>query len=216
MTPLRDRGRFITIEGGEGVGKSTNLDFVCGFLADRGVDLIVTREPGGTPLAEQVRKLLLANRHDETVAPLTEALLVFAARSQHLATVIQPALAAGKWVICDRFTDATYAYQGAGRGLDTTVIATLERLVQGGFRPDATLLLDMATEVGLDRARRRGEPDRFEAEEMKFFDRVRSGYLARAAAEPQRFFVIDAAPQLEIVQAALAAALERILASGKG
>jgi len=194
------RGRFITIEGGEGVGKTTNLDLVERLIRDSGHALVRTREPGGTPLAERIRELLLDPAH-AGMADDCELLLVFAARAEHLARVIRPALEAGQWVLCDRFTDATYAYQGYGRGLSLERIAELERMVQGGLRPDLTLLLDVPVETGLARASARGELDRFEQEQQAFFERVREGYLARAAAEPERFRVIDAGQPLEAVQA---------------
>lgn len=202
MTP-----RFITLEGGEGAGKSTSLAFIRDYFASRGLPLVVTREPGGTPLAEQLRELLLQKR-DEKVAPDAELLLMFAARAQHIAHVIAPALARGEWVLCDRFTDATYAYQGGGRGLSMARIAELEALVQGHLRPDLTLLLDLPVAQGLARAGERAEKDRFESEQDAFFERVRSTYRARAAAEPGRFRVIDASRPLAEVQAALQAALD--------
>ncbi len=192
-------GRFITVEGCEGVGKTTNLDFIESLLRESGHDVIRTREPGGTPLAESVRELLLAPR-EESVAELTELLLVFAARAQHIEQVIKPALTRGQWVLCDRFTDATYAYQGAGRGMDTDAIATLEQLVQQDLRPDLTLLLDVPVEIGMARASARSAPDRFESEQLNFFERVRTEYLRRAATEPERFAVIDASPSLADVQ----------------
>ncbi len=197
---MSKRGLFITIEGGEGVGKSTNIAVVEAWLQEQGIAYCRTREPGGTPLAEEIRALLLAPR-DEAMAPITELLLVFAARAQHIATVIEPALAAGEWVICDRFTDATYAYQGAGRELPLTWIAELEQLVQGLLRPDLTLLLDAPLEVGLARAGERGELDRFEQEQQVFFERVRQSYLARAAEEPERFRLIDTDRGLEEIAA---------------
>lgn len=193
------RGRFITIEGTEGVGKSTNLVFVQRWIEAAGHKVTVTREPGGTPLAEQVRELLLAKR-DESVDPTAELLLVFAARAQHLNSVIKPALARGEWVLCDRFTDATFAYQGSGRGLDTQLIANLEQQVQGDVRPDLTLVLDIEPEVGLARASARAELDRFEQESLAFFQRVRAGYRERIAAAPERYALIDAGQPLERVQ----------------
>lgn len=205
-------GRFITVEGGEGVGKTTNLDFIEASLRAQGRDVVRTREPGGTPLAESVRELLLAPR-DEQVSDLTELLLVFAARAQHLEQVIKPALAAGKWVLCDRFTDATYAYQGAGRGMDMTAIATLEQLVQQTLRPDLTLLLDVPVEIGMARASARSAPDRFESEQLQFFEAVRKLYLKRAEAEPDRFAVIDASPELPVVQQQIQDVLQRFGAS---
>ena len=200
------RGLFITMEGGEGVGKSTNIRFVAEQLRARGIRLLQTREPGGTPLAEEIRQLLL-NPRTETVAPTAELLMVFAARAQHLAEVIEPALARGEWVLCDRFTDATYAYQGGGRQLSQAVIAQLEQLVHGHLQPDLTLLLDVSVEVGMARASQRGELDRFEQEKTEFFQRVRNSYMARAKADPKRFAVIDAGQALPDVQRDLALAL---------
>jgi len=202
-------GRFITVEGIEGVGKTTNLEFIHQQLLSRGLDVVRTREPGGTPLAESIRELLLAPRN-EPVAELAELLLMFAARAQHIEQCIRPALQRGAWVLCDRFTDATYAYQGGGRGLDQSRIAQLETFVQGGLRPDLTILLDLPARQGMARARARSMPDRFEAEAEVFFERVRDSYLQRAAAEPQRFAVIDAAPPLEQVQQAVGQALARL------
>ncbi|GFZ82434.1 thymidylate kinase [Pseudohongiella nitratireducens] len=192
-------GRFLTLEGGEGVGKSTNIQFITQLLKKQGIDCLVTREPGGTELAEKIRELLLSD-HSEPVGELTELLLVFAARAQHLQQKIKPALAAGKWVLCDRFTDATFAYQGAGRGLNRDVIAALEALVQGELRPDLTVLLDIDPAIGLARAGQCGTPDRFEKEKLTFFERVRKGYQERADAEPGRFLVIDASAPLSEVQ----------------
>ena len=194
------RGKFLTIEGTEGVGKSTNLAFVRDWLTARGLEVIVTREPGGTPMAEEVRSLLLSKR-DEPVDETAELLLVFAARAQHLAQVIKPALARGAWVLSDRFTDATYAYQGGGRGLNKTVIEELEQLVQGDLRPDLTLILDIDVELGLNRARQRGELDRFESETISFFERVRNAYQQRAESAPDRYRLINAGATLVEVQA---------------
>jgi dTMP kinase len=202
-------GKFITIEGTEGVGKTTNMAFVQDYLQQQGIDLLVTREPGGTPLAEQLRELLLAKR-DERVDPTAELLMVFAARAQHLNSVIKPALAAGQWVLCDRFTDATYAYQGAGRSLPVDTIAKLEQLVQGELRPDMTFILDIDVKLGLERAGRRGELDRFETEEIGFFERVRTMYQQRAAADPDRYRVIDAGQPLEKVQQDLSTELKAL------
>jgi dTMP kinase len=185
------RGIFITVEGGEGVGKSTNISVIEAWLQREDIPYQLTREPGGTPLAEEIRQMLLGIR-EETLQPTAELLLMFAARAQHLSQLIEPALAQGKWVLCDRFTDATYAYQGGGRGLSVAQIGTLEQLVQGGRRPDYTLLLDAPIEVGMARASQRGELDRFETEQLSFFQRVRDCYLARAADEPERFRVIEA------------------------
>lgn len=207
---MTERGRFLTLEGVEGAGKSTNLDAVVRHLELRGHDVDVTREPGGTPLAEEIRELLLARR-DEAVAPLTELLLVFAARAQHLAARIEPALAAGRWVVCDRFTDATYAYQGAGRGLPRDAIDLLVRCVHPVRRPDLTIYLDVPPGEGLRRAQARGEPDRFEAEALAFFSRVRDAYLDLARAEPDRFAVIDASRALEDVGSDVLRALDIFL-----
>ncbi|WP_308367225.1 MULTISPECIES: dTMP kinase [unclassified Microbulbifer] len=204
------RGKFITLEGGEGVGKSTNLQFITGWLRDRGIAFIQTREPGGTPLAEELRELLLCNR-DEAVDPTAELLMVFAARAQHIARVIEPALARGDWVICDRFTDATYAYQGGGRQLDRTLIAQLEQTVQGDLRPDRVLLLDLDPQTGLARAADIGAADRFENEQLAFFLRVRAAYRERAEAAPERYAVIDASQPLEQVQRQLQTELERLV-----
>ncbi|EIF43249.1 thymidylate kinase [gamma proteobacterium BDW918] len=206
------KGRFITVEGTEGVGKSTNIAFICQLLDAAGIPYIVSREPGGTPLAEEIRNTLVAPR-EETMCELTELLLVFAARAQHINQVIVPALARGEWVLCDRFTDATFAYQGWGRGLSTDVIASLETMVQGVLRPDCTVLLDAPVDVGMARASERGDLDRFEQEKHDFFEKVREGYLARVAAEPQRFKLIDASADLASVQGDIAAALKPQLAA---
>ncbi|MGB3622214.1 dTMP kinase [Ketobacter sp. MCCC 1A13808] len=192
------KGRFITVEGSEGVGKTTNIEFIKHWLAENRIEFIVTREPGGTPLAEQLRELLLQPR-EESVDETAELLMVFAARAQHLNQVILPALRQGKWVLCDRFTDATYAYQGAGRSMNQDTIAQLENLVQNGLRPDAVILLDVSVEIGLQRARGRGELDRFEREDVAFFERVRAGYLARAANH-SGYHVVDAGQPLDRVQ----------------
>jgi dTMP kinase len=205
------RGRFISVEGGEGAGKSTNIEGVRARLHAAGLRVVVTREPGGTPLAEEIRQLLLAPR-DEGVCEDTELLLVFAARMQHVERVIKPALARGDWVISDRFTDATIAYQGAGRRMGVERIQALRRLLLGEFAPDLTLLLDVPVDSGMQRLAGRGAPDRFEMEGREFFDRVRAAYLQLAAAEPARFRVIDAAGPLPDVQAAVAQALEGFLA----
>ncbi|WP_374960989.1 dTMP kinase [Spongiibacter tropicus] len=195
-----NKGRFITLEGGEGVGKSSNMAFIVDLLTEAGVDFIQTREPGGTPLAEEIRQLLLTPR-DEHMDELSELLLVFAARAQHLARTIRPALAAGTWVLCDRFTDATVAYQGAGRGLSLSAIAQLRALVHRDLQPDMTLLLDAPVEIGMSRASERGELDRFEQEQMSFFERVRQGYIDQAQADPDRYRIIDASQSLSDVQA---------------
>ena len=196
---MNSRGLFITVEGGEGVGKSTNMAYLEDYLCEHGVDLLVTREPGGTPLGEDIRQLLLEVR-DEPVSGMTELLLIFAARAQHISERIEPALAAGKWVLCDRFTDATYAYQGGGRGLDVDCVKRLEALVQGTLRPDYTLLLDAPVGTGMARARGRGELDRFEQEAIDFFERVRHTYLKLAEEGNGRYRIIDASVPLEQVQ----------------
>ncbi len=203
-------GKFITLEGGEGVGKSTNLEFVADILRRAGKSVDLTREPGGTPLAERVRALVV-DHADEPMPPAAELLLMFAARSIHLENRIRPALARGDWVVCDRFTDATYAYQGGGRGADPSWIADLERRVQGALRPDVTILLDADPAVGLARAGARGAADRFEAERLAFFRDVRAVYLERAEADPGRFRVIDAGRPLDDVQADIATVVEALL-----
>lgn len=193
------RGLFITVEGGEGVGKSTNMAYLEKELVGHGVDLLVTREPGGSTLGERVRELLLAV-DGQAIDPMAELLLVFAARAQHISTRIEPALAAGKWVLCDRFTDATYAYQCGGRGIDRGAVSALEQLVQGELRPDCTLLLDAPVATGMARAQGRGELDRFEREELAFFERVRATYLELAENSSGRYRIIDASQPLETVQ----------------
>lgn len=199
-------GKFITIEGGEGVGKSTQIGRLRDFVATSGIEVVVTREPGGTRRAERIRELLLETS-EEAMPSACELLLMFAARSTHLENVIRPALARGAWVICDRFTDATYAYQGGGRGLPLEHIATLEAMVQGALRPDMTLLLEAPLEVSAARASARnaaaGASDRFEQERREFFERVRAAYLDRARREPQRFVVVDATHSMEAVTVAI-------------
>lgn len=197
------RGLFITFEGTEGVGKSTQLRTAADTLEALGVNCVVTREPGGTPMAEAIRELLLTPR-DEPVNDITELLLMFAARAQHLHTRILPELNAGRWVLCDRFTDATFAYQGGGRGVPEERIALLEQLVQGELRPDRIVLLDAPVETGMTRARHRGELDRFEQEAVDFFQRIRATYLRRAHADPARYQIVDAARDLEVVTAEVA------------
>lgn len=203
---ITQRGKFITVEGTEGVGKTTNLEFIKNWLQRNHIDFISTREPGGTPLAEQLRDLLLQPR-DEAVNETAELLMVFAARAQHLNQVIKPALERGVWVLCDRFTDATYAYQGGGRQMDRTVIGALENLVQDSLRPDAVILLDVPVEVGLARARGRGELDRFEQEDIAFFERVRAAYRARADGH-RHYHIVDAGQALEQVQVQLDSVLQ--------
>lgn len=208
-------GLFITLEGPEGAGKSTNREYLAELLKQAGVEVVLTREPGGTPLAERIRELLLAP-DTEVMAVDTELLLMFAARAQHLAGVIRPALARGAVVLCDRFTDATYAYQGGGRGLAHERIAILEQFVQGDLRPDLTLVFDLPVEVGLARAAARGKLDRFEQEQQSFFEAVRQTYLARAALAPERYRVLDAAQPLSQVQADLAGLFPMLLERVRG
>ena len=200
-------GKFLSLEGTEGVGKSTNLQFISDYLRAKGIDVLVTREPGGTNLGEALRALLLEHSNDG-VDPLAELLMIFAARAQHLNQVIRPALARGTWVLSDRFTDATYAYQGAGRGLSKSFILQLEKKVQASLHPDLTVLLDINVEVGLERARERGDLDRFESEDIGFFERVREGYQTRVAQLPGRYLVIDASQKLDAVQKEIAAGLD--------
>lgn len=209
------RGRFITLEGGEGAGKTSNLEHIRRRLEEAGQAVVLTREPGGTPLGEQIRTLLLDHRQ-AAMAGDTELLLMFAARAQHLDELIRPALTEGKWVLCDRFTDASYAYQGGGRGIDPARIGALEQWVQRGLAPDLTILLDLPVDQGLARAGRRSEPDRFEREQQAFFQRVRSAYLERARREPERFRVVDAGQPLPQVQAALDHALADYLGAEGG
>jgi dTMP kinase len=208
------RGRFITFEGGEGAGKSTQLARAAGWLGGRGVEVVVTREPGGTPRAERLREILL-ERSAEPMPGSCELLLMFAARASHIENLIRPAVRRGAWVLCDRFTDATYAYQGGGRGVPKAQIDALVDIVHPDLAPDLTLLLDLPVEAGLARARQRngaGGPDRFESEQRGFFERVRASYLERAKREPRRFRVVDAAGGVDDVetqvQRALAALLE--------
>lgn len=203
------RGKFITIEGAEGVGKTTSIAFIEAYFKQAGQDILLTREPGGTPLAENIRDLLLDARQT-SMTDDTELLLMFAARAQHLHEKIMPALEAGQWVICDRFTDATYAYQGGGRGIDKTRIASLEDWVQGDLRPDMTLLLDLPVAEGLQRAGQRSAPDRFEQEKQAFFERVRTRYLEMAAQAPARYRIIDASGSIEEVQSRIKAVLDEL------
>jgi dTMP kinase len=205
------RGRFITVEGIEGAGKSTCMRLIGERIEAAGLSLMQTREPGGTALGEDLRELLLGHRHGG-MSDDAELLLMFAARAEHLRTRIEPALARGEWVLCDRFTDATYAYQGAGRGIPRERIAVLEDWVQGGLRPDLTLLMDLPVAQGLERAGRRSAPDRFEREKHDFFERVRAGYLEIAEAEPQRVRVVDASPPLEAVSAAIVQTIDAFIA----
>ena len=202
------RGRFITIEGGEGVGKSTNVDYVCQCLAERGHEVLVTREPGGTPLAEQIRSLVVEPRA-ETVDALAETLLIFAARAQHVATVVEPALRAGRWVLCDRFTDSTFAYQGGGRGVSEPLMAQLAEWTHGDCWPDLTIYLDAPVETALARIRHR-DHDRFEHEQRDFFERVRHVYRRRAHQQ-RRMVEVDASQPLAKVREALTAVLDQHL-----
>lgn len=204
------QGRFITLEGIEGVGKSTNLEFVASMIREAGHDLLVTREPGGTPLAEQLRRIVL-HREDEPVPALAELLLMFAGRCLHLENRIRPALAAGTWVLCDRFTDATFAYQGGGRGQPAARIEALEEWVHASLQPDLTILLDAEPEIGLARAEARGDSDRFEKERLEFFRRVRAAYLARADQFPARFTIVNAARSLPEVREDIRKQINKIL-----
>lgn len=211
------RGRFITFEGGEGAGKTTQLARAATWLRERGLDVVVTREPGGTPRAELLRAILL-ERGQEAMPLTCELLLMFAARATHLDNLVRPAVARGQWVLCDRFTDATYAYQGGGRGLPAAQIDALVTIVHPDLQPDLTLLLDAPVETGLARARQRNGdhgPDRFETEQREFFDRVRAAYLERARREPGRFRVLDAICGVDEVTARVRAALEPLLGASQ-
>lgn len=204
------KGQFITVEGTEGVGKSTNMAFIESWLKSKGKTLLITREPGGTVIGEKLRNVLL-DAKEQSICDDTELLLMFAARAQHLKEVIKPALAAGHWVLCDRFTDSTYAYQGGGRGIDMSRIADLEQWVQGDLRPDMTFILDLPVEIGLERAGKRSTPDRFELEKHGFFNRVRETYLTRAANKPDNYAVIDASPEISQVQSSIQSVLEKMV-----
>jgi len=207
------RGKFITLEGIEGAGKSSHLPFIQEYFQRAGKTVVLTREPGGTALGEKIRELLLDQRND-AMASDTELLLMFAGRAQHLAQVICPALARGDWVLCDRFTDATYAYQGGGRGIAPTRITAMETWVQAELRPDLTLLLDVPEDIGLQRAGQRSSPDRFERERVEFFARVRAAYLDMAKSDAARYRVIDASQPLEIVQRDIRKVVEEFSRSG--
>ena len=202
MTP---RGRFITFEGIDGAGKSTQIEVVAQALRSRGVEFVITREPGGTPLGESLRSLIL----HEQMGVAAETLLLFAARAEHLQRVIRPALAGRRWVLCDRFTDATYAYQAGGRGMEVERIAELERWVHGDLQPDLTLLLDVPPEIAAERLARARHADRFEAEQVEFFAAVRRAYLARAQQQPQRFIVIDATQPADLIGTRLTELMQR-------
>jgi len=205
---MSTQGRFITLEGIDGAGKSTHLSFIADLLTRRGVSVRVTREPGGTRLGEKLRELLLDPK--QTVHPDTETLLLFAARQEHLHSVIRPALAAGQCVVCDRFTDATFAYQGWGRGIDLTKLETLESWVQGQLQPDLTLYFDVPTQVARERIEATRTRDRFEQEQQAFFERVRNGYLDRAARHPHRIRILDSQRPLTDIQKELESILIRI------
>jgi dTMP kinase len=205
------RGQFITFEGGEGGGKSTNIRFAVEWLKAQGIDVVVTREPGGTPLGESLRELLLGFRHQQMHSD-TELLLIFAARAEHIRQVIEPALQAGQWVLCDRFTDASFAYQGGGRGIDSTRIAQLESWVQGELQPNLTLLFDLPIDLGMERVGKRGDKDRFEVEKRAFFERVRACYQQRAE-DFSRYRILDASLPLSKVQANLQQILTECVAS---
>lgn len=211
MDELSRRGKFLTIEGIEGVGKSTAVKHIQNYLADAKQPFLVTREPGGTVIAEQIRKVLLTPNPDENMVPVTELLLMFASRAQHVANLIAPALLAGKWVVSDRYVDASYAYQGYGRGFDITQIETLEKWVVEGVQPDMTILLDAPPKLGLARAKHRGPQDRIEQEKVDFFERVREGYLVRARQFPERFQIIDASQSLIAVHAEIKIVLQKLL-----
>jgi dTMP kinase len=204
-------GKFITFEGGEGVGKSTNIEFCRNLLQQQGIEVLVTREPGGTEIAEIIREELLKKTHSERMSDVTELLLVFAARAQHIETFIKPALERGCWILCDRFTDSTIAYQGFGRGLEVELIEQLKIIAQQGIEPDKTFLLDAPVDVGMGRARSRGPADRFEIEQLDFFNRVREGFLSIAASSPVRIEMINAAQSLTAVQSDLQAAVNQLL-----
>lgn len=205
----RSRGKFITLEGTEGAGKSTNLEVICEWLRRNDIEFIVTREPGGTEIAEKIRALLV-DPENAALVPMAELLLIFAARAQHLSERILPALDRGLWVVSDRFTDATYAYQGAARGLGEEKVRLLEQMVQGELRPDKTIVLDVPVEIGVQRMVARGKLDRFEKERAAFFEAVRDSYLTRAASLPKRYAVVDAAQSLDIVGRSVEAVLEAL------
>ena len=204
------QGLFITLEGGEGAGKSSNLGFIETWLRQAGKNPLMTREPGGTRAGEEIREILLHGK-DLSLTAEAEMLLMFAARAEHLQQVVRPALAQGRIVVCDRFTDATYAYQGGGRGLPAERIAVIEQWVQGDLRPDLTLLFDVPIEVGLQRANRRSAPDRFERENIQFFERVRHTYLERARAEAGRIRILDASKSPAEVEQQLGRILDEVV-----
>ena len=203
------RGKFITVEGIEGTGKSTNIEFLTSLIKENGYEVIRTREPGGTPMAEKIRQLLLEHEQEQ-LPEIAELLLFFASRSLHLRNAIVPALKEGKWVVCDRFTDASRAYQGSGRGLDLDRIERLAEWVQEGLEPDMTILLDAPAEIGMQRTAERGDADRMDSEELSFYRRVRAGYLTLADMHPERFAVVDATQSLDQVQASIAKKVGRL------
>lgn len=202
--------KFITIEGIEGVGKSTAVSTIREYLSNQGIDVVVTREPGGTEISEQIRQVLLAH-HAEKMSQDTELLLMFASRAQHIAQVIKPALESNQWVLCDRFTDSSYAYQGGGRELGFERIATLESWVQGDLRPDCTILLDAPVDLAMSRAKKRDELDRIELEQHHFFERTRQAFLELAELHPERYHIVDASQALESVQQQIHAVLQKIV-----
>ena len=204
------RGRFITVEGIEGVGKSTNIDYLSSVIESKGIDVLCTREPGGTPMAERIRQMLLEHG-DEPLPDIAESLLFFASRSLHINNAIKPALAEGRWVVCDRFTDASRAYQGYGRGLGVERINMMAEWVHGDLQPDLTLLLDAPIEVGMARTEERGGADRLDSQTASFYQTVRDAYLGLSAAEPERFAVIDATQSLHQVQVDIAVEINRLL-----
>ena len=201
MTQI-SRGKLLTIEGQDGAGKSTNINVIEAFLEQQGINYIKSREPGGTPFGETLREVLL-NSNDEKIGDAAELLVIFAARAQHIEQVIDPALAKGQWVLCDRFTDATYAYQGFGRGLDLSLIKQLESNIQKSLRPDLTILLDLPVEVGETRAGQRSSPDRFEQQKQAFKQKVRDGYIQLASEQPERIKVVDAARDIPAVASSI-------------
>ncbi|MCK5881532.1 MAG: dTMP kinase [Sinobacterium sp.] len=210
MSVKKNKGLFLVLEGGEGVGKTTNMAFIQSYLKQANIKFQHSREPGGTPLAEKIRELILT-KHSENVSNMTELLLMFAARAQHIQVKINPVLDSGEWLVCDRFTDATYAYQGGGRGFDKQLIEQLEQLVQQDLRPDCTIILDAPVEVGFARASARAELDRMESESVNFHQAVRASYLERAKQMPEKYAVINADQPLDNVQAAIKIELDRLI-----
>jgi dTMP kinase len=205
------RGKFITLEGIEGAGKSTHLPYIAELIAGAGKDVITTREPGGTPTAERIRDVLLGEGPGSGMPEVAELLLMFAARAVHLREKILPALESGTWVVCDRFTDASFAYQAAGRGIPHAQVALLEGIVQGDFRPDLVLVFDLPVAEGLKRAHARGKTNRFEAENAPFFERVRRSYLERAGTMPSRYAIVDANQAIDVVRAQVRGTVQRLL-----